>query len=312
MIIPRFTVISTTMLLCITGLLASCNPADLEPLDERNDTYLVLGHTYQHHSTHENNRIDHRLEMVDFSKYAGILLGGDNCSATTVYEHTLDYLDDIFDLANKRTLWSLGNHDVRNGNTSWISDRTERPLFYTTYFDNVQWLVLFTPFEADHEIPDICEFQASQWQLIASVLDTVQHAANLVILAHYVWWGNVERAGMRTGEYANAEKSYVNLVCDSVKYFDTDIYPLLVDVAERGLNISVISGDGGQRTKQYRYKTNEGIEFFITGINNSVDTLIYPPGNRFNFNPDSVLELKIDDATGILEHEFVPLTKIIE
>jgi len=282
------------------------------PAPAKNGIYLVLGHTYQWNSPHDNNRIDHRLESVDFRKYEGILLGGDNCSETTKFEHTVDYVNDLFDLQNERTLWALGNHDARNGNSHWITERTQRPLFYTTYFDDVQWLVLNSPFEVDPDNPDPCQDMADQWALITTMLDTVQHAANLVLLMHYTVWGNVEPEGMRTDLYANVDKSRVNFVCDSVKRFDTDIYPLLADVAERGIKILVISGDGGQKSKQYRYRSTEGIEFFITGINNSVDTLVYPPGSEFNFNPDSVLQLKIDRATGLLEHEFVPLTAIIE
>ncbi len=307
-------VIRDVFILMIAGVLSlvSCDQNNPGPAQAETNTYLVLGHIYQWGSPADNNRIDHRLEGVDFGKYDGILLGGDICTETTRFESTLDYLDNLFDLQNEHTMWSLGNHDARNGNGHWITERTKRPLFYTSYFNNVQWLILNSPFEVDPDNPDPCADMAEQWDLITTVLDTVQHADNLVILMHYAIWGNVEREGMRTWLFANAEKSWVNLVCDSVKHFDTHVYPLLLDVVERGIHISVISGDGGQKSKQYRYRTMEGIEFFITGINNSVDTLEFPPGVNFNFNPDSILELKLDKVTGLLEHEFIPLSKIIE
>lgn len=294
-------------------ILSSCdtNSSSPAPPAEVNSTYLVLGHIYQYGSPHEYNRIDHRLEGVDFGRYSGILLGGDLCTETTKFEKTVDYIDDLFDLGNEHTLWSLGNHDARNGNSHWVTQRTQRPLFFTTYFDDVQWLVLNSPFDVDPDNLDPCDDMAEQWHLIASVLDTLQHANNLVILTHYAIWGNVEPEGMRTKQFANAEKSWVNLVCDSVKRFETHVYPLLLNVVDRGIHISVISGDGGQLSKQYSYRTKEGVEFFITGINNSVDTLMYPDAIRFNFNPDSILELTIDGATGVLEHEFVPLSKIL-
>ena len=303
-------------LMLIVGSLAlgACGTVMENPVPSPHEvsTYLVLGHIYQWGSPHDNNRVDHRLEGVDFSRYAGILLGGDICTETTKYESTVEYLDNLFDLQSEGTMWSLGNHDARNGNSHWITERTERPLFYTAFSNNVQWLILNSPFDVDPDNPDPCVDMAEQWDLITTVLDTVAHADNLVILMHYAIWGNVEREGMRTAQFANAEKSWVNLVCDSIKRFETHVYPLLLDVAERGIRISVISGDGGQKSKRYSYRTAEGIDFFITGINNSIDTLEYPAGTKFNFNPDSVLELKIDDATGILESEFIPLSKIIE
>jgi hypothetical protein len=303
-------------ILMIASLLifSSCSVSDSNPVIEvpENKTYLVLGHIYQWGSPHENNRIDHRLEGVDFNKYDGILLGGDVCSEATKFEKTVSYIDDLFDLSNEKTLWSLGNHDARNGNRHWVQDRTGRKLFYTTYFDNVQWLIVNSPFDVDKDNPDPCADMAEQWQLINTVLDTVQKADNLVILMHYVVWGNVEREEMQTSKYANAEKSWMNLVCDSVKHFESDFYPLLLEVAQRGIQIKVISGDGGQKTKRYNYRTKEGIDFYITGINNSVDSLSDPDGTIFNHNPDSVLELQLDKETGILGHEFVPLTKIIQ
>jgi len=295
-------------------ILSSCitNTPNSTPIPEVTSTYLVLGHIYQWGTTPESNRIDLRLERVDFTKYDGILLGGDLCTETTKFESTVDYLDSIFDLGSERTLWSLGNHDARNGHSDWITARTQRPLFYTTYFDDVQWLVLNTSFDSDPDNDSYCADMAEQWRLITTLLDTVQHASNLVILAHFALWGNVERDGMRTWLYANAEKGWVNLVCDSIKLFDTDVYPRLLKVVDRRVHVTVISGDGGQLSKQYSYTSKEGIDFFITGINNSIDTLMFPSGTRFNFNPDSVLELKLHHATGILEHKFITLVNITD
>ena len=93
----------------------------------KNSKYIFLGHIYN-----KENRVDPRLEKIDFSTYQGVWLGGDLCAETTKKRSTLDYLDAIFDLGNENTHWAVGNHDVRNGNLQWIQQTTGRNLFYAT------------------------------------------------------------------------------------------------------------------------------------------------------------------------------------
>ena len=88
-----------------------------------NCEYIYLGHINEKH-----NAVDRRIEQADLSKYDQIWLGGDLCSETTREESTLDYVDSLFNLSSKNTHWSVGNHDVRNGNTEWITARTGRDL----------------------------------------------------------------------------------------------------------------------------------------------------------------------------------------
>ena len=114
-------------------LFISCDKDDDIAVPEPCNTicdYLYLGHIYE-----KQNTIDQRIENTDLSKYSQIWLGGDVCSETTKEEATLNYVDSLFDLASKNTHWSVGNHDVRNGNTDWITSRTGRDLFYTEYKD---------------------------------------------------------------------------------------------------------------------------------------------------------------------------------
>ena len=44
---------------------------------------------------------------------------------------TLIYLDNIFNLSSPQTHWSLGNHDIRNGNLDWIEETDDENVIFT-------------------------------------------------------------------------------------------------------------------------------------------------------------------------------------
>lgn len=293
------------------GLLCSCEHAITAESTKEKTVYLYLGHIYQWHSPHENNRIDHRLESVDFDKYDGILLGGDICSETSKYIRTVEYVDDLFDIGAPTTLWSLGNHDVRNGNTQRITSRTGRRVFYTTQFDGIVWVVLNTSIDDTPDLPDPCALKETQWQLVSTVLDTISMSGSLVLLMHHVVWGDAV-PGMRTDRSANADRPWFNFRCDSSAQFAVHVYPRLVEIQNAGINVFVISGDGGQYKKTYSHLTQDGITFLISGINNSVDTVVYPEGAKFSFDPDSLLLLEQNRTTGVLSYAFVPVDAVTD
>ena len=288
---------------------SACQTETAEPVE--NDVYIFLGHPYDWHASPSGTRIDTRLEALNFDQYTGVILGGDICSATTRDRSTVEYLDVIFDLSSPGTLWAVGNHDVRDGNTQWITEFTERPLNFVTIQNGVAWMVINTAMEEMVDLDDPCSYKDQQVKMIYNTLDTLSATDQLVMVMHHVVWGDVE-PGMGANEAANALRSWYNFTCDSVVRFHTEIYPRILEAANRGLKISVISGDGGQYAKKYSYTTVDGIRFFISGINNSVDTLRVSPPRPFNLAPDSVLLIHppaIDRED--LEFEFVDLNELV-
>ena len=300
------------LLLIAMGLfwMASCRVDPVEPMQQNEFTYIFLGHIYQWHSPHELNRVDHRLETHDFGQYDGVLLGGDICSEATKFESTVAYIDNLFDLSRPSTHWSVGNHDVRNGNTHWIEERTQRPLYYTSSSNGLVWIVLNTSIDDIPGLADPCSMKADQIDMLYQALDTLENSQAVVILMHHVTWGNVE-SGMQTFEAANSNRPTYNFACDSVIRFNTHIYPKLVSLMDAGIAVTVLSGDGGQYKKSYAYQTVDGIEFFISGINNSVDTTQFMPMRPFNHEPDSVLLMHYNVPLATLDFEFIRLEELL-
>ena len=225
--------------------------------------YFYVGHAYK-----SRTRVDDRLVNFDFSKYDQIWLGGDMCSATTEFQSTVQHLDDVFNLSSPNTHWSLGNHDSRNGNINWITEATGRPTFYATYFDGITLLVLNTNF-TPWGIYDTVQVN-QQYNLIQQVCDTINESSHLIVLTHNVVWGNIDGL-TNVMDYANTNlSSLLFSINPNLTYID-GVYPLLVEVKRRGIEVIHISGDLGQKNSHYTYLTDNCIQFIGSGITSNTE-----------------------------------------
>ena len=259
--------------------------------------YLYLGHIYEYPNT-----VDPRVEQAGLNKYAQIWLGGDVCSETTREESTLDYLDNLFDLGSKNTHWSVGNHDVRNGNTEWITARTGRDLYYTEHKDGLTFLVLNTTlFNSDD-----CLKIETQTALIRSVCDTIGISSHLIILMHNVVWGKLEGVDDDTG-FANANYSWLPFDCPPPATFDLVVYPELVKVQQRGVQVICIAGDLGNAATTYEFTSQENVTFIGSGITAQT---VYNEQWPTHGQRDSVLILTHDLSGRQLSWEFVDIDEI--
>ena len=128
--------------LVIVLFLGSCTKESISVREQM----IFLGHIYQ---PGFENRIDFRLEGVGFHLYDKVLLGGDLCVETTKERATVSYLDSIFDLSAETTLWSVGNHDLRNGHFDYITTATGRPFTYLAEKNGIRYINLNTNYTAD-------------------------------------------------------------------------------------------------------------------------------------------------------------------
>ncbi|MDX2245234.1 MAG: metallophosphoesterase [Bacteroidia bacterium] len=279
------TVFRFTFLLIVSGCVYET------PLPGETQTIIFLGHTYQ-----KRDRMDRRLEKVNYKKYDQIWLGGDMCSETTEEYSTLKYLDNHFRLGDPRTHWAVGNHDVRNGNTNWITEYTGRDLFYASSDQGLTVLVLNTNFED----PD-CGLLEAQYNLMTTVLDTLQTSSHLVVLTHHCIWGDAV-AGQDMWMTANGNKPFWRSLCTEGSEFMPDILPRLKAVQARGVQVICLAGDFGQRVKAFEYRSAEGIWFLGSGLNKGLSNEIDPD--------DQAMILTFDPVQKSLEWEFVAVTEL--
>jgi len=222
--------------------------------------YIFFGHCYQAETV--GDKVDYRIEDFDFSDYDGIWLGGDCCSEATLKFSTVKYMDSLFDLSNSLTFWALGNHDTRNGNWEWIRYFTKRKTFYTTTQRGITYIVLNT-----NILPNDCELLDQQYEIIKNVCDTISSSSHLILLMHHGIWNNVPGIPPNPSTYAHSSLPYWNSNCDDVNSnFVNSVYPKLIEVQNRGIQVICIMGDVGATAKKLDFTSDDGIKFLGCGL----------------------------------------------
>lgn len=298
----------TLLFLCfaLIGLSACKKESPIVEVPEKTTEYIFLGHIYN-----KSNRIDPRLETIDYRRYKGVWLGGDLCAETTRERETIDYLDDIFDLSSEDTHWAVGNHDVRNGNLDWIRAVTGRRLFHAQTKDGITITTFDTNGGHVKGRDATCEDRQEQADFLLNLLDTLQTSSHLVLLTHWVVWGQVEPE-IPCAELANNCINGFQFLCGSgASRFPFFLYDKLIALEERGIEVMVISGDGGIFTKKFHHETADGVDFFISGLFSTLDRDNPPTSVEVNLNPDSVLIFNHLVAERQLDWKFVELDELV-
>lgn len=262
--------------------LASCNPTKED--QNKNVEYLFLGHAYQWFTT---NQVDYRLENIALAKYNLILLGGDLCVESSNSDQGLDYLDAVFSIHDANSLWTIGNHDLRNGSLRKIEIATRRKSFYAFAKNGVTFLVLNTNINHSEisEIEKQTEY-LNQKNLIKQVCDTISSSSHLLVLSHNVVWEGIDGLHL---EFANLN----NQICfdgENPNFFKEQVYPQLIQVEKRGVEVIWMAGDIGKWSKKYEYLSKDGIQFLASGINNTM--YLSNPKKYVTANKDKLLILK--------------------
>jgi hypothetical protein len=222
--------------------------------------YLFMGHIYEYNTA--GDKVDHRVEQMDKTGYDGIWLGGDVCSEALLKYSTVRYIDSLFDLGDPMTFWTLGNHDVRNGNFEWLKEFTGRETYYAHYQNGITIIIMNT-----NLIPTNCEDMDNQFQIITNVCDTITHSSHLFLIMHHGIWRGVPNLP-NPATYAQSDLIYWNSNCDSVNStFVNSIYPMLLDVKNRGIEVICILGDMG--SQHFNMDSEDGVHFMGCGLHNS-------------------------------------------
>ena len=236
--------------------------------------FLFAGHCYQPATA--GDKVDYRLEQLDKTPYAGIWLGGDVCSEAMLNYSTMQYIDSLFNLGNPETHWTLGNHDARNGNWEWYEELTGRSTYYAYNSYGITRIVLNT-----NLVPTNCEDIDNEYSIITNVCDTIQESRYLILIMHHGLWRDVP--GLPPpGVYGQSDLRYWNANCDSVNTnFVQVVYPKLLEVKQRGIEVICVMGDMGAGPKKFQMDSDEGIHFLGCGLYNN------EPDNNvliFNYN----------------------------
>ena len=277
--------------------------------------YFFAGHTYQWGAPNWA-RMDYRLEKIPFKEYDQLWLGGDLCENVPHHPNTIHYLDTLLDLGNEDTHWAVGNHDVwdQQADFSFIEEKTGRKTHYFKVTNGIGLMVLNTTEFGDsryHHKPHECELLNGQWKMIQSVTDTLQTVSHLVILHHHGLLTNkIAEDKIDVQAVFNFYDPTYNIGCEVRGTFEDLVYPKLVEVQKRGIQVILVGGDTGQQVKEFEFKTSDEIIFLGSGINNSYTNKGKAP-EYFRFDPDKVLIFEHDIEKKKLTWEFVELNGLV-
>lgn len=226
------------------------------------DHFLFMGHTYDHHGLGE--RVDPRLEKLNYAQFDRVILGGDVCSEALQKYSTLEYLDSIYDLKDPNTFYVIGNHDARNGNLDWHNLFTQRKSYFVHSEKGIVSVVLNTTLN-----PANCRELDEQYKMLAKVCDTIEQASHLMIFHHHAIATRVP--GLPDNwAYSNWPYYHWDANCyDADPSYLSTIYPLLQKVKAKEIEVVNVIGDAGFNSKGMDTTSVDGIHYLSSGIDNS-------------------------------------------
>ena len=215
--------------------------------------YLHISHT----RTNSNPKLDSVVEQINFESYDMLWLGGDLAQLTSTDDSTINHVDSIFNLSSRTTLWSLGNHDYTD--LERVQKITMRPPYYTFHQNGMTIVVLDTQDSLSNVI-------GKQKDFLFGVLDTLKESSHLVVLHHkLIWMHNRPEFEERASSISNAGFGEC-FYCINPNNFNLEVYPKLVELKHKGVEVICIGGDIGFQTKEFEYVTPERIHFLASGI----------------------------------------------
>ncbi|MBP6334732.1 MAG: hypothetical protein KA444_04600 [Bacteroidia bacterium] len=221
--------------------------------------YLHISHTRKN----INPFIDSTTEKILFQKYDMLWLGGDLAQATSIDNPTMSHIDAIFNIWDPNTLWAVGNHDYSS--LQRVEAYTNRKPYYAYYKNGITIIVLDTQDSLSSIVGD-------QKLFFDNVVDTIQTSSHLVILLHKLIWMHGHPALEAQITAITNGGSGPCFHCVNPNNFYTDIYPKLVLLKNKGINVICISGDIGFNVKEFTFVTDDHITFLASGINSEDST----------------------------------------
>jgi hypothetical protein len=224
-------------------------------------TYLFLSHTRIDKNSWEPNEI---VENINYKNYDMLFLGGDIAKAPLKNEHNVKFLNKIFNFASSNTNWIVGNHEYwflskkEKKSMSLYKKYTHRNTYYAFSKDKATFVILNTQ-------DSFSNIVGKQLQMLKNIADTISYSKNILIFHHKLIW-------LMDNGLLQDLKSFKNppigncFDCLNPNNFYSDVYPLLLKIKNKGINVFCIGGDIGFARKKFDYVTKEGIRFLANGI----------------------------------------------
>lgn len=235
-------------LIALMLLVISCK----QPSVEDSNSYIYIAHT----RVKTNDSVYSKVYDIDFSKYDMTLLGGDlawsSFSGKTINPH----LDSIFDFKNPNTLWSVGNHDNTSDKKFYAA--TLREKYHAYQRDDVTFITI-------NSQDSLSSIVGKQKDFLFSVLDTLQTSSVLLMSHKLIFMNDHPVLDAKISKVCNANKGDC-YHCHNPNNFQKEIYPKLLELKNKGVQVTWVGGDLGYKTSEFEYIDDQGIIFLGNGL----------------------------------------------
>lgn len=228
-----------------------------EHFDKDKATYLHIAHTRSY--SEAVDQLMPAVEALDYSRFDILMLGGDLVYESTGKRETLLHLDTVFDLSNPHTLWTLGNHDYHD-HPEWIPEITGRPNAFAFQKYGITYLVLDSQ-------EDNCNISGRQKKLLEETLEALKPGTtHLIVLHHKLLWMMDNGALQGRADAVTNGGTGGCFHCIPPNNFYAEVYPRLLKVQKKGIQVICIAGDIGVKVHEFEYQSPEGIYFLASGL----------------------------------------------
>ncbi|MFT5891582.1 MAG: hypothetical protein ACI9Y7_001687 [Dokdonia sp.] len=223
-----------------------------QPLIDLPSSYIYVSHT----RLKTNDSVYHKVYDIDFSKYDMTLLGGDLSLSSFSGKTITPHLDSIFDFKKPTTLWSVGNHD--NTSDKRFYNTTLKKKYHAYQKDDVTFITL-------NSQDSLSSIVGKQKEFLFSVLDTLQTGSVLLMSHKLIFMNDHPVLDAMIPKVCNANKGDC-YHCHNVNNFYEEVYPKLLEVKNRGVQVLWVGGDLGYKTSEFEYVDDQGIVFLGNGF----------------------------------------------
>jgi len=225
--------------------------------DDNINHYIHLAHTRQKDTI--SQKVHPRVEKMNFRKFDMILLGGDLTEESSKEMSTLDYLDNLFDLGNRNTLWAIGNHD--NECLECVKEYTKRDYSFYYKKDGILFVVLC----ADEKLDWKNHFVGRHLALYNKALEQVDESiSHLVVMTHNLSWlvGNPDLKKHVGKKFYDWSTNYRITASNWRK----ELQPQLLEVKKKGVEVICLAGDIGNNIDYFEEIDRDGIVYLASGL----------------------------------------------
>lgn len=214
------------------------------------------------------------------------LLGGD-LGYETFEGSIIHHLDTIFDLKNKNTLWSIGNHDKTSDDN--FKKITRKNKYHKYIRDNTTFIII-------NSQDSLSSIIGKQKDFLLDVLHKV-NSKNIIVLSHkLIFMDQHPVLDSKINQICNGGKGNC-YYCHNTNNFQSEIYPELVKIKKSGKTLIWIGGDLGYKTSKFEYIDKNGIIFL---------------GNGFWYKNRKNKVLLFSNKDSQIKYRFIPIDTLIK